>query len=1390
MEAILRAAGVAADALHDIRRVVQGCLICRDWHRPGPHNVAAYKLSLAFNEDVQFDLLFYTSVLWPERGQLVIVHLVDTCVRYDVAVVVPNKTEDILCAAITIRWISLFGPMTKLTLDEETGMRGQACQDWAATHGIELRFKAPRQKAWLVERHNELLRHALHTTELQLQKESLKVPFEEVLAVTLFAKNALTVINNATPFQALFGRQPTMLPPIEEGSLGSVSDQRPTAGSLSRHFQRVREVAAINIIDANALARVKRADKSKTRPATELAEWKQGQTVDIWFDPKDKDTPGWRGPSVISSVNAGEGNISVRYQGRTLDRQTSEVREHIPYFVFLVQCSDKSNHFQIWIFLQLAAESLQKGSGLTLGLVLDVGERSPGWKTTRATASKDGKHLYQLALRFASQVLHLSHCTTIRLLAGQTSAGCLPGFDACEVWYWHSSLHGGSLAEVPYVFTSDGDDCQTPCNFKSLCPPNSNPQHFCAIQFWCLGSETEVPTVSTNPQPSKRQINSDLGKGKRSNTNVPDESMDQRPPPPPPRPPFRPSGVLPPPPGLPPKSPTPLLPFLDRDDAPMNDATNIPIPASSTSSSSSPSTPGTHSRSRTPYSERSLNRTPMSQTSGNRSEKHDTAVGPRTPTHPCAPASPAVSSVSVSSVRSRSRTHGSPHSSAHTPSADSDATIWYPETIPDSGGAMSSHQPLLPLLQAPPVIEISSDSSDADSDEAFICSWRQQLEECDDDEGAPITDEESITDLVCEMAYHTEGPIQIDADSVRICESISVPSLYCQPEHVEIGLEGACAASHCAASHGLQSNESIVTLLTQTSQKSVIVKEFDVLSPEDLKTHAIEVAKAKLGELRDLHLLGCYERMPRRLAKNIVDTRWVIRWKLVDSIRTVKVRITMRGFKDSCMSLETFAGTATRWSQRVINSAAVTNEGFELFSFDVSKAFAKGMSFEELARLTGEPLRQVQFEVAPGDVAVIRKIPGFESFDPNTEVLAMIKSIYGLKDAPRAWRKKLHEVLSAFGMLASKADPQVYMLHSGTTPPQLQCILTTHVDDLKGAATKDVAQRLLAHLESAVGKCTQEWKAFTHTGIEHIQEADGVRAHQNTYVSQLQQIDIADIKGEDDETTVSDRFHSQYMSLLGGIAWMVLTRVDLAVFVQALQRRAHAPRVCDLKRLNTVVRYAKRRPLSIFYAKMPSKTVYHLCCITDAAFKAQPEDGSGLALKGCCILLRPSEDGALSSSGVSHLIEYQCRRQRRVVRSTFSAELNSLLDGLESAMTIQIIFHELEFGCSTMPGSLARMQEEGQLVPPLIAATDARAVFDAVAAAEICAPAESSLALHLLSIRDRITRGVLKYLYWFDTRDMLSDGLTKGSIDREALRQVAEKSSWKPIHPTMRTPKL
>ena len=88
------------------------------------------------------------------------------------------------------------------------------------------------------------------------------------------------------------------------------------------------------------------------------------------------------------------------------------------------------------------------------------------------------------------------------------------------------------------------------------------------------------------------------------------------------------------------------------------------------------------------------------------------------------------------------------------------------------------------------------------------------------------------------------------------------------------------------------------------------------------------------------------------------------------------------------------------------------------------------MTFEELSALIGTPLREVQFDVPRADLECLREIPAFKDYDPVRETLYMIKPIYGLKDAPRAWRKKFHEVLKQWMSCRQLySEPELYCVH-------------------------------------------------------------------------------------------------------------------------------------------------------------------------------------------------------------------------------------------------------------------------------------------------------------------------------------------------------------------------
>ena len=69
---------------------------------------------------------------------------------------------------------------------------------------------------------------------------------------------------------------------------------------------------------------------------------------------------------------------------------------------------------------------------------------------------------------------------------------------------------------------------------------------------------------------------------------------------------------------------------------------------------------------------------------------------------------------------------------------------------------------------------------------------------------------------------------------------------------------------------------------------------------------------------------------------------------------------------------------------------------------------------------------------------------------------------------------------------------------------------------------------------------------------------------------------------------------------------------------------------------------------------------------------------------------------------------------------------------------------------------------------------DAMSVFTSLTAVFQKTPADKSVPVHCLYLRQLLNDAVLRAIAWVDTRDMHADGCTKGSIDRDALRAIMD----------------
>ena len=168
-------------------------------------------------------------------------------------------------------------------------------------------------------------------------------------------------------------------------------------------------------------------------------------------------------------------------------------------------------------------------------------------------------------------------------------------------------------------------------------------------------------------------------------------------------------------------------------------------------------------------------------------------------------------------------------------------------------------------------------------------------------------------------------------------------------------------------------------------------------------------------------------------------------------------------------------------------------------------------------------------------------------------------------------------------------------------------------------------------------------------------------------------------------------------------------------------------------------------------------------------------------MRGCVVAL--AEQHREQPGGKIQIIDICSRKQRRVTRSTFAAELQLLVDSVETGKILCYALAEILATEPLAATALTRMEETGSFPLQLEACIDAKSVYDALALAETRAPTEVSLIMVLLGLKEMLHSGCLTALWWISTEDMLADGLNKGCVSRRALLDATATGQWLLQHP-------
>ena len=126
----------------------------------------------------------------------------------------------------------------------------------------------------------------------QLQSEGLTIPIQERLGECVFAGNALISVNGSTPYNAVYGRVPQLLPNLSAYPEGPGRDNQGPLAGIIRNSHRLREVAVQAMVQGTAAARIGEALRTRTLPAGQQRDYKVGDQVEFYREGGAKDVTG------------------------------------------------------------------------------------------------------------------------------------------------------------------------------------------------------------------------------------------------------------------------------------------------------------------------------------------------------------------------------------------------------------------------------------------------------------------------------------------------------------------------------------------------------------------------------------------------------------------------------------------------------------------------------------------------------------------------------------------------------------------------------------------------------------------------------------------------------------------------------------------------------------------------------------------------------------------------------------------------------------------------------------------------------------------------------------------------------------------------------------------
>lgn len=313
-------------------------------------------------------------------------------------------------------------------------------------------------------------------------------------------------------------------------------------------------------------------------------------------------------------------------------------------------------------------------------------------------------------------------------------------------------------------------------------------------------------------------------------------------------------------------------------------------------------------------------------------------------------------------------------------------------------------------------------------------------------------------------------------------------------------------------------------------------------------------------ELQDIEKNKTWSLVDLPKGRKSIGCKWVYKIKRNESGEAIryKARLVAQGFsqKYGIDYDEVFAPVARSATFRILLSMAGKCQ-LIVRQFDVKTAFLNGDIQEEI---------------------YMRQPKGYNKGD---KVLRLHKSLYGLKQAARAWNSVLHDTLISVGFKQSKADQCLYCLDVNNQV----CYVIVHVDDMLFAASnQSIIDQLAAKITLKFElKDLGDVKHFL--GIDVHRSSDGMFSiSQENYISKVaQSTGLEDAKAQkfpidpgyyrlEDENVLPE--NNEYRKIIGMLLYVSTnTRPDISASVCILAQKVEKPRELDLTEAKRIITY-------------------------------------------------------------------------------------------------------------------------------------------------------------------------------------------------------------------------